>query len=92
MGDPIIGKWKMMNVRDQVIGGNEEYIAFLDDGTYSFNFLMSGNWKRLDDHRLELKRNPFGFMSGSTRIVTIKIEGDVLTITEPDGTSSKFRR
>jgi hypothetical protein len=91
-GDPIIGNWKMLNVREEVVGGNHEYIEFRPDGTYSQNFLMGGKWKRLDDTRLEMKNNPLGPFKEETRIVAVKIEGNVLAIAESDGKSAKFRR
>ena len=92
MGDPIIGSWKMMSPGYEVIGGNEEYIAFSTKGTWSQNFLLGGKWKRLDENHLELITDPIGQFGEKTRNVTIKIEGDILTITESNGRSSKFKR
>ncbi len=84
MGDPVIGYWKM---------GEAEPIYFFSDGTCSEDHsLFTGKWKRLDGSRLEIQTNNYHFGPAytTTRIVTVKIEGNVLTITEADGSLRRF--
>lgn len=94
IGDPVIGKWKSMDSRGEIIGGDDQpYIEFLADGKYRQHNFFSGTWKRLDDSRLELHQNPaFGTFPASTRTVTVKIESNILTITESNGESTRFMR
>jgi hypothetical protein len=96
-GDPIIGNWKMMNVVKESLEpigmGGTNYIEFRSDGKFSQNFLGGGDWKRLDDNHLKISTDSLGpYIGGDTRTVTVKIEGDVLTMTESDGKTTKFKR
>lgn len=89
-GDPIIGSWKPIASGQELRGADTQYLEFLPNGRYVMN-IWGGTWRRLDDSRLEMKNDPLGFDKGSTQIVIVKIEGNVLTITESDGTVAKFR-
>jgi hypothetical protein len=93
-GDPIIGRWKPTDKDPEPVPLQEDprHIEFRPDGRYVLSFLTGGTWRRLDNSRVEMTSDPLGPIERRTRIVTVKIDGDVLTITEPDGKSTKFKR
>lgn len=94
LGDPVIGNWQTGNMTD-MLGepiGDTGNMSFNADGTYSENLLFSGKWKRLDANRLEIQTDAFARWKSKTRIVTIKIEGNTLTETLPDGSVTKWKR
>ena len=92
MADPVIGYWKM---------GEAQPIYFFSDGTcsdgsslsYATGGGLTAYWKRLDGSRLEIQSYTLHFGKAnttSTRIVTVKVDGNVLTMTEADGSVRRY--
>lgn len=91
MGDPVVGLWETTTTREQVINLTGEWdgrprVRFDADGKFS-SVGASGRWSRIDANRLRLDTTSIISDRASQRIITIKIEGDILTWTDDDGTS-----
>jgi hypothetical protein len=96
-GDPVVGIWEVTTTREQVVNLTGEWdgrarIRFDSDGKYS-SVGESGTWKRLDGNRLQLNSVP-GILRDKPgqKIVTVNIDGKILTITWEDGHKTLGRR
>ncbi len=94
MGDPVVGTWEITTTREQVINLTGEWdgrarLRFDADGKYS-SVGDSGTWRRIDDNRIKLENitGSFGLrVSQTTKDITIKIEGNLMTWTDGDRTT-----
>lgn len=82
----IIGKWTE-------ISGNEK-MEFFKDGTIMVtesSLNMSGKYSFPEKNRIKVELGGFGMIAGPL-IATIEITNEQLTITEPNGKKSVYRR
>ncbi len=79
----IVGKWQEI--------GNTETVEFFSDNRVTVadgGLPFTGDWSYLDDGRIKIEIT----MLGTTYSMTGRIEGDVLSITIPNGQISKYQK
>ncbi|HKQ76358.1 MAG TPA: hypothetical protein VJ810_21870 [Blastocatellia bacterium] len=83
--NPIVGKWK--DVEKTAI------VEFSKDGSLSISdaaFSMKGNYKFLDEGRVQV--NIIGMEAMGPTILTVKFTGGELSLTDPKGEVSRYKR
>jgi hypothetical protein len=80
--NPIVGKWKDVE--------KAEIVEFTKEGSLLVSangFSMSGNYKVVDEGRIQVELTGLG-----TEIVSVKVTGDELSVTDPQGKVSRYKR
>jgi hypothetical protein len=99
-GDPVIGLWETTTTREQVIvqpgeWDGRERMRLKANGEFSWGFVTSGRWRRLDDKRIRVDVVELALPRDRSyqKTFIIEINGNRMTRTdEEDGTVTYMRR
>ena len=80
--NPIVGKWKDVEKAQTVEFSKEGSLSISGDG-----FSMTGQYQLIDEGRVKID-----LTGGLSATLSVKITGDELSMTDPNGVVSRYKR